>query len=176
MATEIYAGIGSNISPARHLDIAIRELQRHCGEVELSPTYRNPAVGFAGDDFLNLVVRFRSDWAVGKLERMFSKMEYASGRRNTGTEGTQATGSRTLDIDLLLYGSMIDPQARLPRSDILRYAFVLRPLAELAPDLVHPLTGRAMAVHWNAVEARGPKMRRVTSLHFGRRRQPGSGR
>ena len=161
MPTEIYAGLGSNVDPARHLNRAIGELRRRYGRVQLSPVYRNPAVGFTGDDFLNLVIRFRSDCSAGELECRFSSLEHAAGRREPATEGAQVLGPRTLDVDLLLYGSTIDPAMRLPRSDILRYAFVLRPLAELAPDLVHPLTGRTMAGHWRAVEAQGPPMRRT---------------
>ena len=158
MPTDVYAGLGSNIDPARNLDDAIRELRRRYGQVDLSPIYRNPAVGFAGDDFLNLVIRFRTECSVEELERSFATMEHAAGRRQTGAEGARESGPRTLDLDLLLYGSMIDPGARLPRCDILRYAFVLRPLAELAPDLVHPLTGRNMASHWGDVEAHGPPL------------------
>lgn len=161
MPTEIYAGLGSNVDPARHLKHAIGELRRLYGRVEQSPIYRNPAVGFTGDDFLNLVVRFRSDCSPEELERLFSALEHAAGRREPDNKGTQEFGPRTLDVDLLLYGSTIDPAARLPRSDILQYAFVLRPLAELAPDLVHPLTGRTLESHWRAVEAQGPPMRRT---------------
>ncbi len=64
--------------------------------------------------------------------------------------GEEKFSSRPLDIDLLLYGNQVidSPPLRIPRADILEYAFVLRPLAELAPELVHPLTGRKLADHW----------------------------
>ena len=63
--------------------------------------------------------------------------------------------SRPLDIDLLLYDDLVidQPPLRLPRSDVLEYSFVLRPLAELAPELVHPVTGRTMSEHWEDYDA-----------------------
>ena len=158
MPTDIYAGLGSNVDPARHLNDAIGELRRRYGQVKLSPIYRNPAVGFDGDDFLNTVIRIRCEDAPDALQRAFSAMERAVGRRKSDRERAIVFGPRTLDLDLLLHGSMVDPEAGLPRSDILRYAFVLRPLAELAAELVHPLTGRTMTSHWRAVEARSPPM------------------
>lgn len=158
MSTDIYAGLGSNVDPARHLNDAIGELRRRYGQVELSPVYRNPAVGFEGDDFLNAVIRIRSEDSPESLERAFSEMERAAGRQKSDRDRAVALGPRTLDLDLLLHGSTVDPEAGLPRSDILRYAFVLRPLAELAAELIHPLTGRTMASHWHAVEAQGPPM------------------
>ena len=65
-------------------------------------------------------------------------------------------GPRVLDLDLLLYGSLVDPELRVPRHDVLRYAFVLRPLSELAPRLVHPVTGRTLRAEWQAATGRGP--------------------
>ena len=66
--------------------------------------------------------------------------------------GASSFVSRSLDIDLLLYGSEVIEARRVPRDDILEYAFVLRPLAELAPDLLHPVTGLTMAEHWKAFD------------------------
>ena len=161
MPSEIYVGLGSNVEPARHLGHAIETLRHRYGHVEVSTIYRNPAVGFDGEDFLNLVVRFRFDRSAPDLERSFSAMEDAAGRRQHRPGATPQLINRTLDVDLLLFGSMVDPELGLPRSDILRYAFVLRPLAELAPKLVHPLTGRSMAGHWRDLAPRSPPMRRT---------------
>ena len=71
-------------------------------------------------------------------------------------------GSRELDLDLLLYGSMVDPDRKLPRPDILRYAFVLGPLAELAPALVHPVTGQAFNGAWQEMSLIKQPLRRLS--------------
>ena len=161
MPIEILVGLGSNVDPHRHLSDAIEALRSRYGGIDVSPVYRNPAVGFAGDDFLNLVVRFACDQSPQQLERAFLAMERVAGRQSPGSAAILESGSRTLDVDLLLHGSSVDPQRGLPRIDILRYAFVLRPLAELAPPLVHPLTGRTMASHWRDIAAQSPPMRRI---------------
>ena len=69
--------------------------------------------------------------------------------------------ARTLDLDLLLYDDLVLETPRIPRDEILRYAFVLRPLAELDPQLVHPVTGRSMAELWAEFDASGQPMRQV---------------
>jgi 2-amino-4-hydroxy-6-hydroxymethyldihydropteridine diphosphokinase len=62
--------------------------------------------------------------------------------------------SRRLDIDLLLFGELCinEPPVRVPRKDILEYAFVLKPLADLAPQHRHPATGKTFAEHWQAFD------------------------
>ena len=133
---EVFVGCGSNIEPERHLRWALRELETRFGALERSTAYRCAAYGFDGPDFLNMVVRFRTDWRVDAVETVLSELEAACGREVGGR-----SGSRTLDLDLLLFGQRVDPAWRLPRDDILRYSFVNIPLAELAPALRHPVTG-----------------------------------
>ena len=159
MRSEVYVGFGSNIDPQRHLCAAIEALEALHSPVELSPVYRNPAVGFTGDDFLNGVVRLHTDVGPRSLEEALSGIETAAGRDCTGAKmAAHAMGPRTLDLDLLLYGSLVEPELRLPREDILRYAFVLRPLAELAPELVHPVSGQTMRSAWRGIAEQSPPM------------------
>jgi len=159
MRSEVYVGFGSNIDPDRNLRAAIEALEALHSPVEVSPVYRNPAVGFAGDDFLNGVVRLHTDVDPGLLEEELSRIETAAGRNRAGAKkAPQAMGPRTLDLDLLLYGSLVEPNLRLPREDILRYAFVLRPLAELAPELVHPVSGQTMCSAWLRIADQSPPM------------------
>jgi len=150
MAT-VYLGLGSNESPEANLRLAIRELERRYGELTMSATYRSAAVGFEGADFLNLAVRLQCDESPLEVCDAIELIHDLAGR----VRGSDKWGSRTLDIDLLLYDDLIidERPVRVPRDDILRYSFVLRPLAELAPDLVHPATGRTMLEHWQEFNA-----------------------
>lgn len=164
MPTDAYIGLGSNIDPEQHLQAAVAALRERFRSVETSTVYRNPAVGFTGDDFLNMVARVRPGMSAGALERFLAEVERDAGRRR-GATAPKAAGPRTLDLDLLLYGSLVDAELRLPRDDVLRYAFVLRPLAELAPDLAHPVTGRRLGSEWRAAAGRSPLMS-VQPLRF----------
>jgi len=150
MAT-VYLGIGSNIDPEKNLSLAVRELRKRFGELDSSAVYKSAAVGFDGEDFLNLVVRLRSDASPLEICEEIERLHNLSGR----VRGSQKWASRPLDIDLLLYNDLIQDErpVRVPRSDVLEYSFVLRPLAELAPDLVHPGTGKTMLTHWQEFDA-----------------------
>lgn len=157
MAT-VYLGLGSNIEAARHLRLAVTELERRFAGVRTSAVYRNAPVGFEGEDFLNLVAKAETDLPpaalVGELEEIH---ELAGRMRRDGF------ASRELDIDLLLYDRIVLPRGsdlEIPRSDVLTRDFVLRPLSELAPDYVHPLTGRRLADHWAELAPGGRRMHR----------------
>lgn len=148
--SRVYIGIGSNIEPYRHIPHAIRLLRERFGELRVSPVYACPAVGFNGADFLNLVVGFDTAADIPALLQALRCIESHCGR----VRG-ERSASRTLDLDLLLYGDAVmdTGEARLPRADILEYAFVLKPLAEIAPEARHPVDGRTFAELWAAFEA-----------------------
>ncbi len=150
MAT-VYLGLGSNIEPEKNLGLAIRELRRRYGELAVSTVYRSAAVGFDGPDFLNLVVGLRSEDSPVAICEEIERLHNLAGR----VRQHQKWASRPLDIDLLLYNDLVmdERPVRVPREDVLKYSFVLRPLAELAPDLVHPLTGRTIHAHWQEFDA-----------------------
>ena len=148
--TKVYLGLGSNVDPEDNLRLGIRELRNRFGELTLSAVYENAAVGFDGPDFLNLVVGLVTEQSALAVHEQIEIIHRMAGR----TRGEDKFSSRPLDIDLLLYGDQVHdaPPLRIPRSDILEYAFVLRPLTELAPDLVHPQTGMTLAEHWAAFD------------------------
>lgn len=143
--SEVFVGIGSNVEPEQRVREAVRQLRQRFGEVNLSPVYRNPAIGFTGDDFLNLVVSFECRESAAELHTALDEIELRCGR----VRGGPRFAPRTLDLDLLLYGNLIEnAPIKLPRPEILEYAYVLKPLADLAPARHHPVTGRSFAEHW----------------------------
>jgi 2-amino-4-hydroxy-6-hydroxymethyldihydropteridine diphosphokinase len=144
------------VDPERHLNQALIALADRYGVLRLSPLYENSPVGFDGDDFLNLVIAFETEEDVAALNASLAAIEAASGR----TRESGKFSPRTLDLDLLLYGDLADPEgAGIPRGEILEYAFVLRPLAELCPDGVHPLAKRTFADLWSAFDKTGVDLR-----------------
>jgi len=142
----VYLGIGSNIDPERNLRMGVSELRERFGELTLSETYQSGAIGFEGPDFLNLVAGLETDQSPGEIHDHIEQIHDLAGRDAAATRYS----SRPLDIDLLLYDELVTegPAVKLPRADVLKYSFVLRPLAEIAPGLIHPETGRPLREHW----------------------------
>ncbi len=147
----VYLGLGSNIDPEENLRLGVRELRRIFGEIDLSAVYSSAAIGFDGADFLNMVVRLQSTDSPRAIQGQAESIHVLAGRDSTSDKYS----SRPLDIDLLLYGDELidEPGLKLPRCDVLEYSFVLRPLAELDPGLIHPQTGKTMIEHWQAFDA-----------------------
>jgi len=143
---EVFVGAGSNVEPRRHLAAGVRALAERFGVLRLSPVYRNSAVGFAGEDFLNMVIGLETEIPVAELSGALADIELANGR----TRSEEKFAPRTLDLDLLLYGDAVGEVdgVHLPRDEIMRYAFVLKPLADLAGEQLHPELGRSYAELW----------------------------
>ena len=155
----VFLGLGSNMDAEKNLRMAVSELRKHYGDLRLSAVYRSTALGFEGADFLNLVAEASTDEDPAELLSYIDTLHEQAGR----SRGADRFVSRPLDIDLLLYDDLVDPERplRLPRPDILEHSFVLRPLAELVPDLVHPTSGRAIGEHWAEFDAGSHPLTRV---------------
>jgi 2-amino-4-hydroxy-6-hydroxymethyldihydropteridine diphosphokinase len=158
----IYLGLGSNIDAGKNLRLAVDELRRRFGAVTISPVYRSTALGFAGPDFLNLVVALTTAVSPQELLEHIESIHALAGR----SRGPDKFSSRPLDIDLLLYDDVVDPDPplRLPRRDILEFGFVLRPLADIAPHLVHPVTGKTIGEHWREFDGDRHPLTRVDDI------------
>lgn len=139
-----FIGIGSNLRRSENLRLGVGLLVERLGSLRLSPVYRCPAVGFEGPDFYNLAAAFDTALEPAELVEIFESVHTRAGR----ARGDERNVSRTLDIDLLLYGDRVSTDPPLPRDDVLDYTFVLKPLIDIEPDLEHPVTGRRLAAHW----------------------------
>jgi len=143
---QVFVGVGSNIERNKHIVACLEALAKHFGKLALSSVYESEAIGFRGDNFYNLVAGFDSALSIGELSRLLRSIEKDNGR----TRGVSKFSGRTLDIDILTYDNIVGlvEGIQLPRQEILENAFVLRPMAELIPDRVHPLTGKTYSEHW----------------------------
>ncbi len=143
---QAYLAAGSNVEPERHLEMAARELERLFPGVRFSPWYRNRAVGFEGEDFINFVAGFPTQLAVAEVLQALHAVEELCGRPRAAPRWAP----RSMDLDVLLYGDLVcqEPHLKLPRPDLLKRAYMLGPLASLAPDLVHPTERRTIGELW----------------------------
>ena len=157
--------LGSNLAPEANLRSAIAALRARFGQVRVSTVYRTRAVGFDGADFLNAAAVVETDLEPEALDAWLHSIEDAHGRDRSAPR----FGDRTLDIDLILHGDRIvegPGHLRVPR-DELRHAFVLRPLAEIAPDVVEPRSGRTLARLWAESPERDVAMEAVRGFDVG---------
>jgi len=152
----IYISIGSNIEAEQHLRQAVAELRMRYGELQLSSVYESESVGFDGDNFLNMVVGLDTDEDVHRVVQNLRQIEDRHGRVRSGPRFS----ARTLDLDLLLYNDLVlkEKGLELPRGEITHNAFVLWPLAELAPELVHPVRQQTMACLWQGFDKDSQKL------------------
>ncbi len=146
----VYISIGSNIERATNIRAGVAALRECFYNLVISSVYESQPVGFAGDDFYNLVVGFDTTVEVHDVNARLHDIEHRHGRARNG----QRFNSRTLDLDLLLYGDAVihEHDLTLPRDEILRYAFVLCPLAEIAGEEKHPLNGKSYTALWHEFE------------------------
>lgn len=145
--TRAYLSLGSNLEPEKHLCAALSELRAKFGDIVVSPVYRFAAVGFDGPDFLNLAVGIDTDLDPVALNDWLHALEDRHGRRRD----VPRFSSRTLDIDIVLYGDRVltgPGHLELPRFE-LKHAFVLKPLVDIAPQAVHPILGKTLAQLWS---------------------------
>ena len=143
-----WLGMGSNVNAETHIRAGIDELRQKFEHVSFSPAYSSTSVGFDGDDFINLVARVETGTPPLELRQYLRDLEDRYGRKRD----VPKFSDRTLDIDILLYDDLVllSPKLELPRAEILKFSHVLKPLADLEPDLVHPTEQRTMSEIWKS--------------------------
>ncbi|MCW8808155.1 MAG: 2-amino-4-hydroxy-6-hydroxymethyldihydropteridine diphosphokinase [Rhodanobacter sp.] len=147
----VYLSLGSNLEPQTHLRAAIGALRARFGAITVSPVYRSDAVGFDGADFVNLAVGLDTDLSPQELNDWLHALEDRHGRRRDMPRYCD----RTLDVDIVLYDDLVTEgpgHLQIPRRE-LQHAFVLKPIADIAPELRHPVSGRRMVELWRAFPA-----------------------
>ena len=147
---QVYISLGSNIDREVLTRAGVASLAQHFGELQLSSVYKSQAVGFKGEDFYNMVIALQTSKDVRSVSQILRQIEDEHGRDRSGPRFS----SRTLDLDLLLYDDLVitEEKLQIPRDEILERAFVLWPLAEVAPDLIHPEAKKTYAELWQVFD------------------------
>jgi 2-amino-4-hydroxy-6-hydroxymethyldihydropteridine diphosphokinase len=141
-----YVSGGSNLHAESNLRRAAKELLRQHPRARFSRCYENVAVGFDGPPFVNFVAELPVHGSAQQLKSELERIERLCGRPAQAPKWAP----RAMDLDILLFGDCVqdEPGLHLPRPDLLRWAFMLGPLVELAPELIHPVERVSMASLW----------------------------
>ncbi len=175
---DIYLGIGSNIQPVVNISKTIEHLRKEFPSISCSRIFESEAIGFKGDNFHNLVVRFnaadlnlitekantiysteeKNSTELALLVKKLKAIEILVGRERGGSRFS----ARIIDIDILLFGDLNTPKPiELPREEILHNAYVLWPLSEIAPDLIHPGCNRTYLDYWKAFDKSSQRLKPI---------------
>ena len=158
----VAVSIGSNLERERNVKDALAALGKTFGELLRSPVYESAAYGFDGPPFYNLVVVFETPLDVRAVRAKIQAIENLQGRKI----GENRSGSRSLDLDLLLYDDAVfrDQGLDVPRRELFEHAYILKPLADLLPAAPHPVTGESFADIWLRLGSRQEALSVVDGL------------
>jgi 2-amino-4-hydroxy-6-hydroxymethyldihydropteridine diphosphokinase len=153
---EVFVAAGSNIDPLRNLSAALERIELSYQPLRVSPAYRNRAVGFEGDDFVNLVVGFSTDQSLEQVRARLQQIETDCGRPREAPKWAP----RSMDLDILLFGDDVrsEPGLIVPRPDLVKRPYMLKPMVDIAPDLQHPTLHRTMRELWDAFDGKDHQM------------------
>ena len=152
----IYLSLGSNIEPQKNICAALDELRATFGDLDISSVYESEAVGFKGQNFYNLVVGIETDMPVAEISKRMKQIEGSNGRDRSAPRFS----ARSLDIDILTVDDIVGHHGGidLPRDEVLKNAFVLQPMAQIAQDKSHPVTGKSYGLHWREFDKKSQKL------------------
>lgn len=155
---QVYLSLGTNINREENIHHGLSSLHQLFGELILSSLFESEAVGFNGSPFYNMVVGFSTSLDLASLHDTLRAIEFEYGRELHAKKFSP----RTLDIDILLYDDVIvNKPAQLPRDEILFNAFVLWPLAEVAGQLLHPVTKESYSQLWQHFDKSKQRLKQI---------------
>lgn len=159
MNARVYVSIGSNIEAEINVRLGIAEMRRDFGTLILSPVYQSAAVGFVGDDFLNMVAGFDTSAEVREVVQTLRAIEDRLGRDRSQTRFSK----RPIDLDILTYDALVLDQQHLqiPRHEIIENAYVLKPLCDIAADEMHPVLKQSFRQLWEKMAPGAPRLELV---------------
>jgi 2-amino-4-hydroxy-6-hydroxymethyldihydropteridine diphosphokinase len=172
-ARPILIGVGANVDPERNVRAAWRRLRRHWPGLRASTFYWTRPIGGRRPQppYLNGVFAAEAADGPAAVRAVLAAAERAAGRVR---DPADRCAPRPLDLDLLLYGDLVDPAENLPAAELLERDFVLLPAAELLPAFQHPAARAALR---ELAQARFPRpvtiLRPATTLSAVRRRPRG---
>lgn len=146
----VHLNIGSNQKRRTNIRLAIKALEQYFSNIVLSSLFESPSEGFKGNDFYNIGVNIITLKTSNEVVDILHDIENSLGRDRS----LPKFSSRMIDLDLVLYGGIIDETLNIPRKDILKYAFMLAPLAELNPEVIHPLEGTSYQNLWKIFQSK----------------------
>jgi len=147
--SDVHINIGSNEDRALKLTLALKTLEKEFSNIFISSLYESPAEGFEGNDFYNIGINATTDKSIHEVRAALKNIEDDLGRdRNLAKFPV-----RIIDLDLVLYDDVIEASLNLPRADILKYGYVLAPLAELSASKRHPIEGQTYQELWRAFQS-----------------------
>jgi len=145
----VHLNIGSNQNRRTNIRLAVESLELHFSDIVLSSLFESPSEGFKGNDFYNVGMNITTLKTTNEVVDILRDIENSLGRDRS----LPKFSSRIIDLDLVLYGGIIEETLNVPRKDILKYAFVLAPLAELNPEEIHPLEGTSYQSLWKTFQS-----------------------
>ena len=145
---DVHINMGSNENRVLKLTLALKAVEQEFSHVVISSLYESPAEGFEGNDFYNIGINATTDKSSHEVRAALKKIEDDLGRDRNLTKFS----ARIIDLDLVLYDDAIEASLNLPRADILKYGYVLAPLAELSASKQHPIEGKTYQELWQAFQ------------------------
>ena len=145
----LHFNIGSNQDRRKNIRLALNSLESNFTEITISSLFESPSEGFVGSNFYNIGVNVETDKNINEVVNILHGIENSLGR----DRNLPKFSSRIIDLDLVLYDDDIDDKLNIPRRDILKYAFVLAPLAELNPNDIHPQERISYLALWKVFQS-----------------------